>query len=277
MFLVLNIGTSDTKSCNVIQRHTASRRASEPWLWQKRLQIEPIRDPNLSEICFSGLNCLNPSHRPIISIQYEFNSSMFYSSFIKLLQHLHLMEASACRRPETTWLSCTAWHLKLLKLSKLLSLFHTFSTFSTTIFQSLLSWLLTSPHLHVRCFPHRMHGSVLKPCLSQSQRSLSSSASLNTNIDERLPEMLLICHLRYLYISCIFICCTTSLHHIHTTSYNIQVHVQILCQSPPILCEFEITRIKKVQDEESTRNGKNHKKKHNNHVWKSYKNHITII
>ena len=132
----------------------------------------------------------------------------------------------------------------------------------------------TSPHLHsFAVFSSRLSFEAVK---KRSQRSLSSSASLNTEIavhKKNIYDMIYL-HIIYVYIYIQYI------HYIiifyllyyiilHTTSPNIQVHVLMLCQSPPILCEYQITRIAKVQDKKSTRNDKNHKR-----IIESYKNHV---
>ena len=206
--------------------------------------------------------------------------------------HLHLMEASACRRPETTCLSCnTALHF--FEETPQATFASTFSirgrhlphlVISGRHISSYKIQSFPSPHLHISASP-QFCCFFLTAQLWSRQKAISA-----ISLQQRFPEHRDCCsqkkHLRYdipPYHLCIYIYMYIYIQYIHyiiifyllyyiilhTTSPNIQVHVLMLCQSPPILCEYQITRIAKVQDEESTRNDKNHKR-----IIESYKNHV---
>lgn len=198
--------------------------------------------------------------------------------------HLHLMEASACRRPETTCLSCnTALHF--FEETPQATFASTFSIRGRHLPHLVIS---ARGNLHIfqliQSFPkspHLRRSTVFSSRLSFEAVSISA-ISLQQRFPERRDAVLwFIYHLRFTSIVCIYIIFHLLYYIIlHTTSRNIQVHVLMLCQSPPILCESQITRIAKVQDEESTRNDKNHKRiieSYKNHVFKKHKAHIRII
>ena len=200
--------------------------------------------------------------------------------------HLHLMEASACRRPETTWLSCNTAvpFFETPRATNVLSLLP-FSTRGRHLPHLVIS---VRGNLHIfqliQSFPKSPH--LRRSTVFSSRLSFEAVSVSAISLQQRFPErrdavLWFIYHLRFTSIVCIYIIFHLLYYIIlHTTSRNIQVHVLMLCQSPPILCQSQITRIAKVQDEESTRNDKNHKRiieSYKNHVFKKHKAHIRII
>lgn len=143
--------------------------------------------------------------------------------------HLHLMEASACRRPETTWLSCNTKLRKLLSL--LLFLLGPSSTASFAASCHIL-WKMTRYnhfHLHISTSPRPLFFLTAQLWSHLSDLSDLSPAALpwtqrccSYTIYDTSIYVYIIFHLLYI------------LHHITYKLYNITQHTSTCTDALPI-------------------------------------------